>query len=351
MAYTRPTISTIISRVLGDISGRTEGSAFLEFAPERIMGLVQAGIAHGVYGMLEWVTKQLLPTTCELEGLLRWGVMLKLPRNPATQAVRTATFAGTNGTPLPIGTALRSPDDALWTVTVGGTVAGGSVTVTAKADAAGKAGNLAVSVPISLLNPIAGINTDGAIASVVTDGVDIEGVEEYRLRILDNLRVPPSGGGPGDYVAWAKEVSGVTRAWEFGNRMGYGTVSLAFVRDNDGGSIIPDAGEVSAVFNYVDAKRPIDLRQLFVEAPIAQPVDMTIALVPNTVPVQAAVTASLQELFKREAQLEGTLALSNIDEAISSADGETSHSINSIGSLVTGDGSWKLLTLGTITFV
>lgn len=350
MAYTRPSLSTIISRVLGDISGRTEGSAFLEFAPERILGFVQAGIAHGVYGMLEWMTKQLLPTSCEIEGLLRWGVMLDLPRNPATQAVRQATFTGVNGTPLSAGTALRSIDNAFWTVTVGGTVAGGSVVITAKADVAGKAGNLASTVPISLVSPIAGINTDGTITDTVTDGVDIEDVEEYRVRILAALRVPPSGGGPGDYVSWAKEVSGVTRAWEFGNRMGYGTVSLAFVRDNDGGSIIPDAGEVAAVFDYVDAKKPLDMRQLYVEAPIEQQVDMTIAVLPNTVAVQTAVTKSLQELFKREAQLEGTIALSNIDEAISSAEGETSHVINSIGSLVTGVGSWKLLTLGTITW-
>jgi uncharacterized phage protein gp47/JayE len=232
-------------------------------------------------------------------------------------------------------------------VTSGGVVAGGSVAVTAKADVAGSASNLDVGAKLSLVAPIVGITTAGSVSAVVSDGVDLESIEDYRVRVLDELREPASGGGPGDYVKWAKQVSGVTRAWEFGARMGYGTVSLAFVRDGDP-SPIPDAGEVTAVQAYIDSVRPIDMRAVFVQAPIAKPVNLTIELVPDTTAVRAAVTAELQALFREETDLETSLPLSRVDEAISQAEGETSHVITSISSLTPG--TWELLTLGIITF-
>lgn len=349
MSFTRPTLKTLIDRAIGDVSSRTQGSAYIKKAPERILAIVMAGLAHGLYGALEWVVEEMLPTTCGIESLLRWGTMLKLPRKPATQAVRTVTFTGTNGTVLPVDRPLVAADGATWKVTIGGTVASGSVTVTAKADLAGTAGNLDVGAKLSLVTPLAGITTDGVVAAKTTDGVNVEDVEAYRARILDELRVPASGGGPGDYVKWAKQVAGVTRAWEFGNRMGYGTVSVGFVRDNDTPSIIPDAGEVAAVQTYIDSVKPLDMRAAYVQAPVAKVVTMTIDLEPNTAEVRAAVTAELTELFKTEAQLEQALPLSKIDEAISLADGETSHVITVISSLAAGQ--WELLTLGTITFI
>lgn len=347
MGYERPDLATILSRIRGDISSRTDGSAYIKYAPERKIGNAVGGVAHGVHGHLDYLADQLLPTTCDIDGLLEWGAMLELPRNDATPAVLMAIFTGTDTTAMPATTSLRSADGALFTVTTGGVVAGGTVAVTVTADAAGSDGNLEISAPLSLVTPIAGIDTDGIVASTVTSGSDLEEVEAYRERILDELRVPASGGGPGDYERWAKEVSGVTRAWEFGNRMGYGTVSLAFVRDGDV-SIIPDAGEVTAVQAYIDSKRPLDMRAAYVQAPVAVPVAITVSIRPNTPAVRDAITAELTELFRTEAELETSLAESKIDEAISLAEGEDAHDITSIGSL--NPGLWGLLVLGSITF-
>jgi uncharacterized phage protein gp47/JayE len=348
MGHARPELATILARIRGDISSRTAGSAFIKYAPERKIGNSVGGVAHGLHGHLDWTADQLLPTTCEIDGLLEWGAMLELPRTDATQAVLTATFTGTNTTALPTDTALQGADGAAYTVTTGGVVSAGSVTVTVTADVAGADGNLDNGATLSLASPIAGIDTDGLVASTVTSGTDVEDVEDYRERILDEIREPESGGGPGDYVKWAKEVAGVTRAWEFGNRMGYGTVSLAFVRDGDSPSTIPDAGEVTAVQTYIDSKRPLDMRAAYVQAPVAVTVAITVSISPNTLAVRNAITAELQELFRTEAELETSLPLSQIDEAISIADGEVAHDITSIGSLVPGD--WGLLVLGTITF-
>lgn len=352
-AYTRPTLEQIHDRVVGDISGRTEGSAYIRASVERVLADVKAGLAHGMHGHLEWTILQISPLTCDIEGLVRWGAVLKksdgsaLTRNAATQATRYVTFTGSGTPTLADDTELVDAAGNGWTVTTGATMAGGTVTVLATADDAGTAGNLDAGATLSLLSPIAGIDTDGTVeATEATDGADLEEVEAYRTRILDNLRNPPSGGGPGDYVAWAKEVSGVTRAWEYGNRMGVGTVSVTFARDGDP-SPIPSAGEVAAVQAYIDARRPLDMRAVYVTAPVEKAVNMTIALVPNTAAVQLAVTAELQELFAAN-EHEEDMVLSNIDEAISTAEGEASHEITAISSLVAGD--WELLTLGVITW-
>jgi len=348
MAYTRPTLETLIARVKGDISSRTEGSAFIKRAFERVLAYVLAGLAHGLHGHLEWVKDQLLPTTCDRTGLLAWGYLLDIPINGAEYATGDATFTGTNGTVVPSGTQAQDDAGNLYEL-AGGTVSGGELSMGVVAVTAGADGNLEAGAPLTLVTPIAGLDSEGVCDADFSNGADLEETEDYRERILEGFRVPPSGGGPGDYVTWAKEVSGVTRAWEFGNRVGVGTVSVAFVRDDDG-DIIPSAPEVATVQAYIDSKKPLDMRAAYVVAPVALPVDLTIALDPNTAEVRAAVTEELESLFADEDEviLETALAQSKIDDAISDAEGEEAHEITVISSLVPS--TWELLTLGNITF-
>lgn len=360
MAYTRPTLSELIQRAIGDISARSRGSAFIRRSMERVLAYVHAGGMHGVHGHLDWLYKQMSPVTCDLPMLLVWGLIAQVSRNGAVAATRWATFTGTNGTPLPLDTEMQDDSGAGWTVITGGVVSGGTVTVEVEADDEGSAGNLDAGATLSLVLPLVGIDTDGevAVSPEGADGSDLEEVEPYRARVLSSLRIPPSGGGPGDYEKWALEVPGVTRAWEFGARMGAGTVSLGFMRDGDAtedppedydpDDIIPSSGEVDDVQERIDARRPIDMLAVYVVAPISVPVDMTIALRPNTAEVQAAVRTQLIEVFKLEAEMEEEMDESDIREAISTAAGEDANDIVTISSLDPGD--WGLLTLGTLTF-
>lgn len=347
MSFTRPTIETLITRIKGDISSRTEGSAFIKRAFERVLGYVLAGLAHGMHSHLDWVVRQLLPTTCERQYLLAWGILLDIPINGAEYATGNATFTGTNGALMPLGTEAQDDDGNIFETTAAATIASGTLTVAWIAQVAGADGNLETGAPLTLVSPIAGIDSEGTVGADFSNGTDVEETEDYRIRILDGFRVPPSGGGPGDYVTWAKEVSGVTRAWEFGNRMGVGTVSLAFVRDDDV-SIIPSGPEVTAVQEYIESVMPLDVGALYVQAPVAKPVNMTIQIRPNTAEVQAAITAQLEELFRTEVELETALEESRISEVISTAEGETAHAITVISSLVPTD--WEILTLGTVNY-
>ena len=65
---------------------------------------------------------------------------------------------------------------------------------------------------ISLLSPVANINSDATVSEIVIIAADEETLESLRERLLNRLRLPPLGGSANDYVTWAKEVAGVTRS-------------------------------------------------------------------------------------------------------------------------------------------
>lgn len=355
MGFPRPSKRELVDRAIGDISSRTQGSAYIKRSVERVLATNQATIADGVHGHLEWNQRQQLPTTSDIEGLLGWGVWLKVDRKGAVKSSGVAYFTGcTPGTNPAVGTQLQTVDGVAFETTEQiATSAGGIWSVKVRALVAGANGNLDYGTPVSPVSPVAGIDSSGGTMRATlpavgsTGGSDIEDVEDYRLRILNALRLPPAGGGSGDYVAWALECEGVTRAWEFGNRMGYGTVSVAFVMD-DRADIVPTVADVAVVQSYIDSVRPIDMRAVYVQAPIKVAVDMNLSVVPNTQAVKDAVLAELEYLFTRSADLGVTMPLSKVNEAISTAVGEEDHTINSIGSLVPGE--WTLLTLGTVVF-
>ncbi len=122
-----------------------------------------------------------------------------------------------------------------------------------QAEEAGVAGNLAAGAVLTLLSPLPGTGSTGAVTeSGITGGADIESIAELLDRLLYVRRNPPVGGALHDYVIWAREVPGVSRAWAWDAWHGPGTVGLAWLYD-DREDIIPhtrrpeDNGAVSVL--------------------------------------------------------------------------------------------------------
>lgn len=179
-------------------------------------------------------------------------------------------------------------------------------------------------------------------------GTDEETDDRLRARVLERIQQPPHGGAAHDYVTWAKEVAGVTRAWVYPEQLGLGTVQVIFVMDDKEGTIIPDSTEVETVQDYIDAACPVTA-DVTVTAPVADAIDFTINISPNTSIVQQAIQAELEDFFKREAEPGGTLYLSRIREAISTAAGEFAHVlVTPSANIVSSFGD--LPVLGNITF-
>lgn len=339
----RPTLSELTEQTIGDMASRTEGAAFLQYAIERVFGPVLAGVAHELHGEVEYNRLQLYPTTADAEHLGYWGAMLDTPRKGGQRAMGAVYLSETDSSVLlESGTRLVSDAGQIYVTVDDSWIVGGSP-VTVAALEPGSSANL-IEGMLHFEAPVPGLPPDAPITESIEGGTDLEDLEDYRARVVSAMRATLPYGGPGDYERWALSREGVARAWEFPNRAGLGTVSLSFLL---GPSIIPSSADVAAMQTFLDSVRPVDMRAVYVRAPVAKPVDITLTLEPPSPEVAYEVRYELESLFS-EAGLEESMPRSRIDEAISRAAGETSHEITAISSLVPS--TWELLTLGNLTF-
>lgn len=346
MPFSRPTLQQLIVRTRDDLLARLAADDVLRRADAEVYARVVAAASHALHGFIAWLAEQVIYDTAESELLARWANIWGVARKAAAKATGTVTFATSAGAVIPAGALVKAFDDVDYEVTVGGTAAGASLALAVQAVTAGAAGNRSTGQTLTLVSPIAGVQAS-ATAGELSGGADVEDDDAYRARFLARIQQPPHGGADFDYVAWALEVEGVTRAWCYEQELGLGTVTVRFVRDDDA-SPIPDAGEVAAVQAHIDALRPVTA-DVTVVAPTAVPLDFTIAVTPNTAAVKAAVTAELQDLLRREAEPGATLLISHIRAAISLAIGETNYVMTAPAADVTHT-TGQMATMGTITW-
>lgn len=408
MAFARPTLLELVTRIQQDLVSRlTLVAPILRRAMAHVLARVMAGAAHMLHGHLEYLSRQIFPDLSYEEYLLRQAALFGINRTAATFSAGALVVHGTNATVIPIGTVLLRADGSSYTTdaevtiatltawasgtayaagnlrqndsgkiylcTVAGTSAGsggptgtgtaitdntvtwryiaaGTAAVQAAltAELAGADGDAPVGTELSFESPIAGANATAVVGyGGLAGGADEETIEAVRVRLIARLRDPPHGGAASDYVAWAKEVAGVTRAWCYPLEGGAGTVTVRFVRDLDA-SLIPDAGEVTAVANHIATVRPVTA-VVTVAAPIADPLALTIALTPSTTETRAAVTAELQDMLLRHSEPGATILLSRILEAVGAAPGLTDWDVTVPAADVV-HATGHMATLGVITW-
>lgn len=345
----RPTLLQLIERGAAEFESRLPGVlARVRSSVIGVINRVLAGALSALYQYVEYLNDQMWPDRASAEYLpehgARWGKN-RLPASPATGNVR---FTGTNGSAVALGAAVQRSDGAQYLTTAAGVIALGVADVPVQAVVAGQAGNAVIATSVTLTSPIAGVNAVATALTALAGGADLEAIDPWRARILARIRKPPQGGADYDYVAWALEVAGVTRAWVYPNEQGMGTVVVRFVRDDDV-SPIPDAGEVAAVQTAIDAVRPVTAAT-FVAAPVAVLQNYTIQLLPDTAAIRAAVQSELIELYQREAKPGGTMLITHEREAISVAAGEADHvlTVPAANQVYT---TGQLPTLGVITWL
>lgn len=351
MAFDRPTLPTLVTRSEQDFVSRLALSgAILRRSVVAVFARVLAGGFHLLYGNLDFLSKQIFPDTSEVEFLRRQGSLYGINPKAATFATGNATFTGTNGTIVPLGSLVQRSDGVQYQTRAAVTITLGVAVAILDALAAGDVGNASVGVVVTLVSPITSVNSSATVAAGgLTLGSDAENDDDYRVRVIDRLRNPPQGGSKTDYENWARAVPGVTRAWAFPGELGAGTVVVRFVRDDDS-PIIPDAGEVAAVQAYLDAARPVTAL-LTVVAPVAVALNFTIHLVPDTADTRAAVTAELQDLLAADNIVPGTtILLTQLTTAIAIADGVTDY-VMTVPAANVVYATGQIPTFGVITWV
>jgi len=351
MAFSRPTLDVLKARIRADINARVPGAdTRMPFSVLGVLADVIAGAVHLLYGFLDWISRQIHPDTADDEWLLRHGDVRDIQRIAATKAQGDVVFSGTNGVDIPPATTMQRADGVMFVTDALVTVAVGSATVSATAVDAGVGGVTLPGVPLTLVSPIAGIDSIGVVdVAGLTGGADEESVDAYRVRVLARWRQPTQGGNTNDYITWANEVAGITRAWVYPLENGDGTLVVRFMMDDTYGDGIPLAGDVVTLQAHLDIKRPV-IAIVTAAAPTAKPIDMAISITPDTAQIRADAEAEINDLFRRRAMPGGSIYLSQINEAVSISEGEEDHTITGLVADVTSLPS-EIPVVGVITWL
>ena len=350
MPMTRPTIDELIEQSESEFESRFEtGGPLLPTSDLKVLARVLAGFAHELYGAIAATEREIRPDTASADELDRRASLYGVFRLLAQQASGPCDFTGTAAAIVPADTQLVRGDGLLYRVTADVTIGGGG-TGSGTIEAV-EAGDAPAGTSLTLATPVAGIDDAAAVgAGGITNGSDVESDESLRARLILRLQAPPQGGALTDYIARAKTVAEVTRVFPKPLYLGAGTVGVFFTTDDDPAGPIPSGATVAEVEAALTADewKPVTA-SISVFAPVEQEVDMTIGLAPNTVQVQEAVTAQLEDLFRRQAEVGVDFLRSKITAASSTSDGEDDHDLVSpAADVVVAAGN--LPVLGTLTF-
>ena len=345
MAFDRPTLRELITQMTTDAE-REAGAKQLRQSNLRVLPKVFAYACHGLYGFITWILKQLFPDTAEKQFLERQASIQGIYRRAASKATGTLTVSYTEGATLPVGTIFMADDQTRYETTAEPDV--GSYTVPVQCLETGTVGNREAGQTYTLVSPVVGVDSE-AVGSEMAGGAEAESDESLRKRLLFRLQNPPRGGAKEDYIAWAEEVPGVTRAWCFPKEQGIGTVVVRFATDGMTEDGIPTSGMVQIVSDYIAEVAPVTATP-YVVAPVAKPVNFRIKdLIPDSESVRAQVEAELKSLFIKEAHPGEALKLTHIQQAISSAAGEDDYELLEPTADVPAD-STQLLVVGEVTY-
>lgn len=297
MAFVRPTLRELISRISSGIQSRLSVPQ-VRRSNATVYSRVLAGASHELHGFIEYVSKQIFVDTADSEHLDRHASIFGITRKAASKASGTVKFSFQDGVVnIPVGTILQGGDEQQFQVTVAPNAEG---VASVEALVAGEAGNIESGDTLTLISPIEGVISE-AESQGIAGGADAEDDENLRARVLARQRETPHGGTSSDYVQWALAVPGVTRAWCYPLENGDGTVVVRFVCD-DLADISPTSEMVKQVQSYIDSKRPVTA-DVTVMGPTLKAVNIEIStLTPDTSDVRAAVEAELKDLFMKESE-------------------------------------------------
>ncbi|WP_025127706.1 baseplate J/gp47 family protein [Pseudomonas sp. PH1b] len=320
MPFETPSLPVLIQRTQSDLA-----SDSLRQSDAQVLARTLSGAAFGLYGYLDWIAEQILPDQADESTLERIAALrLNQPRKAAQAATGSVSFTAAAGAVLDVDTLLQSSDGRSYKVTAARTTSAGLNRTTIQAVDGGALGNADAGLSLIAVQPVQGISNPFTVqAPGLTGGVAKESLESLRARVIRSYRIIPHGGSADDYETWALECPGITRAWCRRNYLGPGTVGLFVMRDDDA-QPIPNAEQLALVAAYIEPLRPVTA-QVYVLAPVMQPVTYKLRLTPDTSAVRAAVEDQLRDLHSREAGLGQSLLLSHVREAISSATGEQDH--------------------------
>ncbi|MDA8488575.1 baseplate J/gp47 family protein [Kluyvera sp. Awk 3] len=356
MPYNVPALSKIISDGEKDIEIELGIQSLPPVGVENAINISVSSQVRDLYDHQSWIVDQIIPSQkSEDQTIIDTATSEGVIRKQASFATGPAVF--TSASALPVDTEMQTAASVVYRVTSSGQPVSGVVTVQIQADDAGVAGNLAAGESLTLLSPLPGTGSTGVVdAAGITGGADVEPIAELLDRLLFRKRNPPVGGAVHDYVIWAREMAGVSRAWCFDAWHGGSTVGIAWVYD-ERADITPTAADRAAMEtylfrhadpatgNYVGKPGGIEVWPVVLAL---KPVPMSIKLTPDNATTRAAVQSNLTALQKTLSPGQ-TLSVSALRTSIGTATGVTDY-VLSVSADIAASTS-ELITIGVITWL
>lgn len=355
MPYQSPTLSQLISQ--GEQQYLQRFPTLKRQTVLSVINRVTAAMSAGEHKHLDWLARQIIPTTADEEYLLEYCAYKGIFRKPVARAKGIIEIEAAMEAEIPEGTTWSvTGADLIYRAIETIQVTASKVEIAVECEQTGSQGNLSINTPLRLTNAVLGVKPDAVVKSL-SGGADEESLSSLLSRLIFRLQYPPAGGAKHDYVRWAREVSGITRAWCFPRWLGGGTVGVAIVLDNQA-DILPTAQDCERVKHYISGHKnavtgqwegmPANV-ELFVFAPRVRRLDLTIRLIPATLAVKNAVRAALVSLCQK-LEPGALLYLSHLRATVSNVVGETDNRIVSLTQdiqlepdqiLVLGDIQWQ----------
>jgi len=292
---TIPTIAQIKAQIITDIE--TQIGTTIPILPKafiRVLATALAGVISVLYRFAQWVYRQIFTSSADDAALVARAAEYAIVRNPAISAVLVATVPGTNGVTIPEATLWTGPQGAVYEQEDAATIATGTATVSLIAVEPGALGNLENGEVLALASPVIGVTGTATVTSRTVEGEDEEDIEDFRTRLEERIRFRPGVGSAADYIRWAREVSGIVKAFAFNTAPG--EVTVYPLEDITGANRIPDAGKLAEVAAYLQdpTRRPL-CADVYAVAMDELVVDVAIAtMTPDTAALRLLVEAAIE---------------------------------------------------------
>ncbi|HDR1418647.1 TPA: baseplate J/gp47 family protein [Pasteurella multocida] len=332
MPYQSPTLSELIKQGQQDIQfhlPNVQMNAVL-----MVLNRINAALSASEHQHLSWLAQQIIPTTADEEYLIEYAAMKGIVRKAASTATGEIIVTATGATHIAQDTPFEAYNGVVLLTTESVEIdEAGDYVLTVEAKEDGAIGNLAENTQVQLTSAILNLKAQAKVQAM-SGGADMESLSSLLSRLIFRVQYPPAGGSKHDYVRWATEVVGVTRAWCFPRYRGLGTVGVAFVMDEQA-DILPKAQDLARVRAYIEGHYNETTRQfegmpanveLYVFAPKLQPINFRIRLEPNTDGLKKTVKQALSQLLQ-QVESEGIIYLSHIRAAISNVIGERDNAV------------------------
>lgn len=344
----------LMSRAADDIESRLPGSNAKLRTTERSLAFMSSGLVFGNYDFLEYIILNAIPSEeSDPEYIRRFGknVVQIEDQIPASSQGPIIAVGEVDGAVIPAGTELSNPAGKLYTTNAMAVIAGGVANIDVTATSPGLDGDMASGDTLTFTSPVPDVDADVTVGpGGIIDGTDMESIESYFARMQERASAGGVYGKDGDYAIWAKEVPGVTRAWEVDDYPEEGTIGIVFMLDNSDPPI-PNGAKLLEVKNYVYEKAPVNV-DVETYAPTLTGVAVKATIFPDTAKVRAAVTDSVKAMFASQGgKAPGKkLYRAKISEAISTSDGEEDH-ILILPATDLLAGPTELFVFGSIEFI